>query len=96
MLLGLDFAVGDLVALGSTGRRRVVLLGRIVLALGGMRAVVAALLIDLEEAFELHDRAGGAQRVGLAVAAFHLDVGRRLLDLGEAIWLATARFQISS
>ena len=45
-------------------------------------AVVAAFLVDLEEAFELHDRARRAQRIELAVAPFHLDVGRRLLQLG--------------
>ena len=85
VLLGLDRAVGDLVALVEHRQAAagVVLVGRhVVLALGGVQALVASLLVDLEEAFELDDRAGGAQRVGLAVAALHLDVGRRLLDLG--------------
>ena len=45
-------------------------------------AIVAAFLVDREEAVEPHDRAGGAQRRRLAVAAFDLDVGGGLLELG--------------
>ena len=71
MLLGLDAAVLQRVALRPAA------------AGGGCRpprpprpcrsraAVVAAFLVELEEAVELHDRAGGAQAVGLAVAARH-------------------------
>ena len=84
MLLGLDLAVGDAVALGERRQAAaVVVLGVIVLALlDHAHAVVAAFLVDLEEAVELHDGAGGAQHVELAVAALDLDVGGGLLQLG--------------
>ena len=49
-----------------------------------------------EEAVELHDRAGGAQAVGLAVAARTAMSAVVCSSSADAIWLATVRFQISS
>ena len=61
----------------------VVVLGVIFLAFfDHAHAVVAAFLVDLEEAFEHHDGAGCAQGIKFAVAAPHLDVGGGLLQLG--------------
>ena len=44
--------------------------------------VVAAFLVEPQEAVEQHDRARRAQAVGLAVAARHRDLGGGLLELG--------------
>ena len=64
VLLGLDLAIGDAVALGQRRQAAaVIVLGVIFLALlDHAHAVVAAFLVDLEEALELHDGAGGAQQ----------------------------------
>ncbi len=60
----------------------VLVLGVVLALLDHAQAVVAALLVDLEEAVEGDDRAGGAEDIALAVAALDVDVGGGLLEFG--------------
>jgi hypothetical protein len=81
VLLGLDAPVLQSVALGKRRQAAaVILLGFLGLAVA--RPVVAAFLVELEEALEQHDRSSRPQPVGLAVPARRRNLGRGLLELG--------------
>ena len=58
MLLCLDGLVSDTAAFSERGQApgRIVV-GQIIFAFGSVRALIATLLVDLEEAVELHHRA---------------------------------------
>ena len=71
MLLGLDLAAFELIALGQNGESAVL-----------ADHIVGAFLIKLEEAVEADHRARGAQAVGHAVIAGDADLGGGALDLG--------------
>jgi len=71
MLLRLDLAAFELVALGQHGEGAIL-----------SDDIVGAFLIELEEAVEADHRARGAQSVGDAVLAGDLDLGRRAFDFG--------------
>ena len=61
-----------------------------------LAVVVAALLVEREEAVELHDLAGGAQiEVARADASAAMSTVVRSSS-ADSIWLATVRIQISS
>ena len=72
VLLGLDALVLEMIALRQRRQPAALLV-----------FLVAAFLVEPEETVEHHDRAGGSEAVGLAVAALHVDVRRRLLELGR-------------
>ena len=72
VLLGLDAAIPEVLALAQRRQATALLV-----------LLVAAFLVELEEAIEQDDGAGRAQAVGLAVAALDLDLGGRLLEFGR-------------
>ena len=65
MLLRLDLAAFELIALGQNGEGSVL-----------ADHIVGAFLVELEEAVEADDRARGAQAVGDPVIAGDADLGR--------------------
>ena len=83
MLVGVDLFILQHVALSERRQAAAIVVLGVVLALFDDAVfVVAALFVNFQKAVEGDDGAVRAQAIGLAVAAFDLDLGRRLFDIG--------------